>query len=131
MRRLVDIHYRTARFLAGIPPDTLGVMVLFALEYPEVMAALCAVALFLLKLVVVVVLSVLKFVVLAILGSIVTWYVVKMIGIHAWPKLPPNLQRLLRRAEEWALLKGARRDRTAARRADSAPSKHNERHPHW
>ena len=130
MRRLVDIHYRTVRFLAGIPPDTLGVMVLFALEHPEVTVALCAVALFLLKLVVVVVLSVLKFVVLAILGSIVTWYVVTMIGIHAWPKLPPNRQRLLRRAEEWALLKGARRDRTAAHRADSAPSKHNERHPH-
>lgn len=126
-----DILYWLARFLAEVPPDTLGAMVLFALEHPEVMAALCAVALFLLKLVVVVVLSILKFVVLAILGSIVTWYVVKMIGIHAWPKLPPNLQRLLRRAEERALLKGAGRDRPAVRRADSTPSKYNERHPHW
>jgi hypothetical protein len=120
MRSLVYIYYRAAWFLAGIPPDTLGATVLFALEHPGLITILVAA-----------VFSVLKFVVVAILGSIVTWYVAKMLGIHVWPRLPHSLQRLLRRLEDRALLKSPERKRATAREAESAFSRNSKRHPHW
>jgi hypothetical protein len=99
MKTRSDILYRLARFLAGIPPDTLGAMVLFAVEHPELIAALFVVVLFLLK-----------YVVGLIISAIVTWYLVKMLAIHAWPKLPRNLQQLLRRIVDRVLLRPPSQD---------------------
>jgi hypothetical protein len=131
MRRFVDIHYRAARFLAGVPPDTLGAMVLFALEHPGLIAIFVAVVFSVLKFVVVVVLSVLEFVVVAILGSIVTWYVAKMLAIHAWPKLPSKLRQMLRRMVDRALMRPPVQDRGNSRESESAFSRNSKRHPHW
>jgi hypothetical protein len=131
MKTRGDILYRLARFLAGVPPDTLGATVLFALEHPELIAILAAVVFSVLKFIAVVVFSVLKFVVVAILGSIVTWYVVKMLGIHVWPRLPHRLQRLLRKLEDRALLRPPARKRATACESESAFSRNSKRHPHW
>jgi hypothetical protein len=35
-----DILYRLARFLAGIPPELLGAMVILALQHPELVVAI-------------------------------------------------------------------------------------------
>jgi hypothetical protein len=120
VEKCTDTLYRLARFPAGVPPDALGAMVLFAIEHPELIAALFAV-----------VLVVLKFVVGAIIGGIVTWYLGMIFAIHVWPMLPSSLRQLLRRLKEQVLLKPPGQDRADAQTDESAFSRNSKRHPHW
>ena len=120
MDKHTDILYRLARFLAGVPPDTLGAMVLFALENPGIMATLFAVVLF-----------VSKYVVGLIVSTFLAWYGGKMLAIHVWPRLPSRLRQLLRRVEGRILLQPPDQDRAGARGDRSAFSRNSKRHPHW
>lgn len=95
-------------------------MVLFALEHPGIIAALITVVLFLMK-----------YVAGLIISAVVTWYLVTMLIIHVWPKLPPDLQQLLRRTVDRAMLRTPNREHPAARESGLAPSKYSKRHPHW
>jgi hypothetical protein len=103
MKTLANILYRLARFLAGMPPEELGAMVLIALESSELLAALFApelfVALFAL------VLFVLKYVAVIIIGEIVAWYLTSICKIHLWPKLSSENQRVLLKLQDLILLK--------------------------
>jgi hypothetical protein len=94
-------------------------MVLFAVEHPELIAALFVVVLFLLK-----------YVVGLIISAIVTWYLVKMLAIHAWPKLPRNLQQLLRRIVDRVLLRPPSQD-LPTHDSETAFFRNSKRHPHW
>jgi hypothetical protein len=125
-----NILYRLARFLAGVPPEALGAMVLFALQHPGIIALLVAAVLFVLKYVVAAVLFALKYVVVLIIDAFVTWYLGKMFAIHLWPKLPRRLRRLLRKLEARVRLKPPGPDRPS-RDGESAFSRNSKRHPHW
>ena len=120
MAKRTDMLYRLARFLAGVPPEALGAMFLIVLMHLEFVAALFALALF-----------VLKFVLAAIIGDVIVRYLGKMLGIHVWPKLPGNLRRLLRRTEDRALLRPPDQDRPTPSGHESTYSRHSRRHPHW
>ena len=56
MEKHTDILYRLARFLAGVPPEALGAMILVATERPDL---LVAIALYVLN---------------AIMGQLITWF---------------------------------------------------------
>jgi hypothetical protein len=103
-----DILYRLARFLAGIPPELLGAIVTLALQHPglivAIFAILFAIQVVVLKFVGVVIISVSKFVVGAIVGSAVTWYLQKMFMLHVWPRLPQDLRRFLLKLKKRVLL---------------------------
>jgi hypothetical protein len=120
VEKRTDFLYRLARFLAGVPPEALGAMFLIALEHPELIAALLAVVLFLLK-----------YLLGLLVSGIVAWYLGKMFAIHAWPRLPRGLQRLTQRIEDRVLLRPPGRYRTATRESESAFSRNSKRHPHW
>ena len=95
-------------------------MFLIVLEHPEFIAALLALAPF-----------VLTYVVSAIIGGIITWYLSKMFAIHVWPNLPSTLRQRLRRTEDWALLRPPDQDRPTPNGHESTYSRHSRRHPHW
>jgi hypothetical protein len=103
-----DILYRLARFLAGIPPEALGVMVLLALQHHglvvAIFAMLFAIQVMVLKFVGVAIVSMSKFVAGAIAGSVVTWYLQKMFMLHVWPRLPQDLRRFLLKLKKRVLL---------------------------
>jgi hypothetical protein len=103
-----DILYRLARFLAGIPPELLGAMVILALQHPGLVVAifpiLFAIRVVILKFVGVAIVSISKFVAGAIAGSVVTWYLQKMFILHVWPTLPQDLRRFLLKLKERVLL---------------------------
>jgi hypothetical protein len=126
-----DILYRLARFLAGIPPEALGAMVLCALTHRGLIAAFVAMVLGLIPVFVAVVLFCLQYIAGVIIDAIVTWYMVKMLAIHLWPRLPHKLKRLLRRLEDRALLKPPEQERATECEPESAFSRHSKRHPHW
>jgi len=106
-----DIFYRLVLFWSGQPLDTLGVVALFAL----------------LK----VVLFLLKYVGRLLIEMIVVGYVVKMLEIHAWPKLPHGVQLILLKMVDRALLRKPSSARSVPRKDESAFSKNSKRHPHW
>jgi hypothetical protein len=103
-----DTLYRLARFLAGIPPEALGVMVLLALQHHglvvAIFAMLFAIQVMVLKFVGVAIVSMSKFVAGAIAGSVVTWYLQKMFMLHVWPRLPQDLRRFLLKLKKRVLL---------------------------
>jgi hypothetical protein len=131
MEKYVYILYRLAWFLDGIPPDTLGAMVLFALTHLGLIAAFVAMVLRLIPVFVAVVLFGLKYIAGVIFDAIVTWYVVKMLAIHLWPRLPHKLKRLLRRVEDRVLLKPPEQEQDTECEPESAFSRYSKRHPHW
>lgn len=108
MDKHTDILYRLARFLAGIPPELLGAIVTLALQHPglivAIFAILFAIQVVVLKFVGVVIISGSKFVVGAIVGSAVTWYLQKMFMLHVWPRLPQDLRRFLLKLKKRVLL---------------------------
>lgn len=133
MRAYAYILYRTAWFLAEIPPEPLGAAIVFAIEHPGLGAAillavekswlvavLCAVLLFLLK-----------YLVGLLISGFVAWYFGKMFKIHVWPKLPPGFQRLSQRIEDRILFRWLYKERGAADETKAAFSRNSERHPHW
>ena len=120
MAKRTDILYRLARFLAGVPPEALGAMFLIVLEHPEFIAAHLALAPF-----------VLTYVVSAIIGGIITWYLSKMFAIHVWPNLPSTLRQRLRRTEDRVLLKPPDQEHPAPKSSETTFSRHSRRHPHW
>lgn len=130
MDRHTDILYRLARFLAGIPPEALGAMVLLALQHPGLVAALFAIVVMVLKFVVGAVFFVLKFVLSNILGSIVVWYLGRLFMIHAWPRLPHGLRQVLLKTKDRTLMIGTGQDQAATRDEKSAYSRNSKRHPH-
>ncbi len=129
MKTLGNILYRLARFLAGVPPEELGAMVLIALERPELLVALfnpeLLAALFAL------VLFALKYVVGIIISGIVGWYLTSICKIHLWPMLPSKWQRVILVVRDRALLKKPDEDNLTDRDGESAFSRNSMRHPHW
>jgi hypothetical protein len=115
-----DILHRLARFLAGVPPEMLGAIVLLALQHPGLVAALFAI-----------VVSVLKFALVSIAGNIVASYLRKMFMLHVWPRLPQGLRRFLPKLEDWVLFVKAHQDQAATRDGESGFSRNSKRHPHW
>jgi hypothetical protein len=126
-----DSRYLLARFLAMIPPEVLGAMILLALQHPGLVAALYAIVVVVLKFAVVALVSVSKFVLSNILGSIVVWYLAKMFMLHAWPRLPHGLRRVLLKLMPRVLFARTRQDQAAPRNDESAFSRNCHRHPHW
>lgn len=117
MDRYFDSRYLLARFLAMIPPEVPGAMVLLALQHPGLVAAIFAILFVLqivvLKFIAVAIVSVSKFVVGAIAGSVATWYLQKMFMLHAWPRLPHGLQRYLLKLKDRILFAPADKDQAA------------------
>jgi hypothetical protein len=103
-----DILYRLTRFLAGIPPELLGAMVILAPQHSglivAIFAILFAIQVVVLQFVGVAIVSISKFVAGAIVGSVVTWYLQKMFILHVWPRLPQDLRRFLLKLKKRVLL---------------------------
>ncbi len=79
MGRYVNILYRLARFLAGIPPDA-ATMLLAVLERPDLLAAVSLWAAD------------------QILGHIFVSMLLLILGARVWPKIPAQHQRRLLKA---------------------------------
>ena len=133
MRAYAHILYRLARFLAGVPPETLGAAIVFAVEHPGLGVAILL-ALehsWLVVVICAVVLLVLKYLVGLLIDEFVAWYLGKMFMIHVWPKLPSGLQKLSQRIEDRILFRWLNKDRGSARETEAAFSRNSKRHPHW
>ena len=131
MDRFSDSRYLLARFLAMIPPEVPGAMIILALQHPGLFIALFAIVVMLLKLGVIAIAFVAGFITSAIAGDIVTWYLGKMFGLHIWPRLPHSLRRFLLKLKDRTLFIRAHQDQTATRDEESAFSRNSHRHPHW
>jgi hypothetical protein len=99
-----DILYRLARFLAGVPPELLGAVVLLALQHLGLLATLFAIVVIVLKFAVAAIVFVAKFILSNILGSIAVWYLARVFVIHVWPRLPQDLRRFLLKLKKRVLL---------------------------
>jgi hypothetical protein len=129
--RHADILYRLARFLAGIPPEVLGAMVLLGLQHPGLVAALFTTAGVVLKFVVVAIVFVSKIVASVIVDGVVAWYLGKMFTLHVWPRLPHGLRRFVLKQIDRMLIIPADQDQAATSNGESAVSRNSKRHPHW
>ena len=79
-----------------------------------------------------IVVVVLKFVVGAIAGNIVVWYLKKVFMLHAWPRLPYGLPRFLLKLKNRVPFARAPHDQAATHNDnESAFSRKSHRHPHW
>ena len=131
MDRRTNILYRLARFLAGIPPEVLGAMVLLALLHPGLVAALFATAVVVLKFSVVAIVFVSKYVASVIVDGVVTWYLAKLFILQAWPRLPHGLRRFVLKQIDRMLMIPADQDQTTTSNDESEVSRNCKRHPHW
>lgn len=117
MRAYVNILYRLARFLAGIPPEVPGAMIILALQHPGLVAALFAVffvtQMVVVKFIAVTIVYVLRYLADLIIGGIITWYLGALFVIHVWPRLPQDLRRDLLKLKDRMLF--APKDRTSTR----------------
>jgi hypothetical protein len=84
-----------------------------------------------LKFAVVTIVFVSKFILSNILGSIVVWYLARVFVLHAWPRLPHGLRRVLLKTKDRVLFARAHQDEDAIRDDESAFSRNSHRHPHW
>lgn len=118
MRAYAHILYPLARFIAGVPPETLGAAILFALGHSWLVAVFCSVVLF-----------ILKYLVGLLIGGFVAWYLGKMFVIHIWPRCPLVLQQLIQRIEDRILFRPLDKDRGSAHESKASCSRNSKRYP--
>ena len=106
-------------------------MVLLALQHPGLVAALFTILVVVLKIVAGVIVVAVNFVLLSFAGNIVTWYLQKLFMLHAWPRLPHGLRRVLVKLKPRILFVPKDQDKAATRDDESAFSRNRHRHPHW
>ena len=107
MESYIYILHKLIRVLDRLPSETAAAVLLILLTHP----------------------GVLSFIVLTIVGGLVTWYVTRIFAIHVWPEIPPeHLQRLL---QVLSLVLMEKSDQPTDRDGESAYSRNSKRHPHW
>ena len=109
MESYLYIPQRLARFLARVPPEMLGAVLLLLIMHPGVTVWILGL----------------------IVSGVITGYLKEFFEIHIWPEVPPGHQRRLLRMKSRALQKGPDQDQSDARGKESAFSRHSRRHPHW
>jgi hypothetical protein len=131
--RFSDSRYLLARFLAIIPPEVPGAMILLALLHPGLVAAVFAILfaaqMVIVKVAAVAITFVLKYVAGLIIGGIITWYLEALLKLHVWPRLPRSLQEELLKLKGLMLFACAAQDQASTRDEGTDDPRNQERGP--